>query len=230
MARIMLFSAGMDSVILKELYGIPNNECLFVDMGTKENRLEKQYVLQYYPGTQMTELSSLVKNELDNKIIPFRNHHLALLAANYGTEIYFAFTAGDTTKDKDYVFKSQIEGILNYFAIDKDKVKYPGPYKIMIPVKNKTKTELVRMYLEKNLPIENLLSQSCSCYEGSSLPCGRCRSCLRRYVALRLNDIPCEEFFEQDPRLSLKSFYEESLLKQRWNEIKEILLCMKLVS
>lgn len=227
MAQVMLFSAGMDSVILKELLGFSNAQCLFVDMGTKENKLEKQYIQQYYPETQMAELS-LVTNELPNKIIPFRNHHLALLAANYGSEIYFAFTAGDTTKDKDYVFKSQIEGILNYFAIDKTKVRLPGPYQIVMPVKKYTKTELVKQYIDKELPIENLLVRSCSCYEGTALPCGSCRSCLRKYVAMQLNGIFCKEFFKQDPVLSLKDFYEESVRKQRVGEIKEIATCMNL--
>ena len=137
--RVLLFSAGMDSFIYKKIFGFTDEECLFVDMGTKENKIEKQFIAKYFPKTQQYTFPLSVL-ELPNKIIPFRNNHIALLAANYANNIHFAFTAGDTTKDKDYVFKAQMESILNYFAQDKNKVKVEGPFAIHMDFKNFTKT------------------------------------------------------------------------------------------
>lgn len=226
--RIALFSTGMDSLIMKDLYGIPNQDCLFVDMGTVENKIERQFIEAYFPGVIIIEVP-LVIHELPNKIIPFRNNHLALLAANYGSVIYFAFTAGDTTRDKDYVFKSQMEGILNYFSLSEDKVKVPGPFTIVMPYKHMTKTEMVTEYINRGFDPYKLLTQSCSCYTGSGLiGCGRCRSCLRKFLALELNGVNTHDFFQEDPGKHMLKFYEESVKKNRKNELKEIELWNKL--
>jgi 7-cyano-7-deazaguanine synthase in queuosine biosynthesis len=223
---ILLFSAGMDSMILKTVYQFPNNQCLFVRMGTEENRIEERVIDKFYPGVFKIDFP-LSPFELGNKIIPFRNHHLALLAAHYGTNIFFAFTAGDTTKDKDYVFKSQMEGILNYFSIDQQKVHFPGPYSIQMPFKEQTKTELVAMYLKAGGKPIDLLVRSNSCYAGLGSACGECRSCLRKYVALRLNGIDTG-FFLEDPKNHLTDFLSESLAKNRKKEVEEIERCLKL--
>ncbi len=223
---IALFSAGMDSLIMKMILNIPDENCLFVDMGTAENEIEKQYITQYFPLVQKTFLP-LCQHELPNKIIPFRNNLLALIAANYGADIYFAFTAGDTTRDKDYVFKAQMEGILNYFAQAEDKVKIPGPFAIHMPFKHLTKTQMVAEYIKKGHDPYVLLTQSCSCYEGSGvMGCGKCRSCLRKFIALELNSVSTYDFFKEPPNKHIPLFYEQSKKKNRKQELKEIELWM----
>ena len=177
MARVLMFSTGLDSFILKSIYKFQNEECVFVQMGTKENKIEEELIDAQFPGVQkmMYLLSGF---ELPNKIIPFRNQMLTFLGAQLGTEIYFAFTAGDTTRDKDYVFKAQMEASLNYFAGIPDKTPFPGePYRVEMPFKGLTKVEIVRQYLELGHPEEDLLVKSTSCYSGKEIPCGECRSC-----------------------------------------------------
>jgi 7-cyano-7-deazaguanine synthase in queuosine biosynthesis len=223
--RILMFSMGLDSFILKQVYQFKNEECLFVRMGTEENRIEESLIDKLYPGVVKTELP-ISQFELPNKIIPFRNHFLALLGAQYASSIYFGFTLGDTTKDKDYVFKAQIEGILNYFATSPEKVKYGAPYTVNMPYKHLTKTQIVKKYLDSHFPAIDLLTKSSSCYNGGDIACGMCRSCLRKFVALYLNDIDTDGFFINNPSHYLDQFLEESIIKNRVSELSDIQQCI----
>jgi 7-cyano-7-deazaguanine synthase in queuosine biosynthesis len=226
MDKVLMFSSGMDSLIMKNVYKFNNDQCIFVRMGTNENSKEENIIDKDFPGTIKLNLP-ISSFELPNKIIPFRNHFFALLGAQYSSKIYFAFTAGDTTKDKDFVFKSQMEGVLNYFASSPDKVKIPNEqYIIEMPFKNKTKKELVKLYIDNGFKIDDLINHSSSCYEGNS--CGICRSCLRKYVALKLNGIECEKYFLNNPQQKLQNFYEECIRKNRGVESEEVAQCIKL--
>lgn len=226
MARVLMFSGGLDSYTLKQIYNVPDNECLFVRMGTEENKMEEKHIKQYFPGVQITELS-LSRFELKNKIIPFRNHFLCLLAAQYGDDILFAFTAGDTTRDKDFTFKRQMEETMNYFALSRDKVHFPGPYKVRMPFKRLTKTQVVRSFLRHGFEGDDLIYKSISCYNAKEIGCGKCRSCLRKYVALynankELGE-RCRRAFDHDPREVMSAFLQESIQKERnQKEIEEI--------
>ena len=224
--RILLFSTGQDSFILKKVLQFKDEECLFVNMGTKENEIENKFIDKYFPDVQQATLP-LVEFELENKIIPFRNHFLALFGAQYSNNIYFAFTRGDTTKDKDYVFKSQMEGIFNYFGLDHDKIRNTPPFFIHMPYKGATKREMVKDYLLQGYDPEELLTKSCSCYAGKEKPCGICRSCLRKFVSLYLNDIKIEGYFQNNITIPyLTEFLLESKKKGRKEEIFDIEYCL----
>ena len=229
MDNVLMFSAGLDSFILKEILKYPNKNCLFVRMGTKENKQEELYVDLHFPGVLKTELP-ISEFELPNKIIPFRNHFLALLGAQFSTNITFAFTAGDTTRDKDFVFKAQMEGLLNYFAGIPSKVQFPNEqYIIDMPFKNMTKVEIVAHYIKGGYSVEKLLTHSKSCYAGGEKACGKCRSCIRKYVALVLNGIESDNWFEESPTEQLITFHKECIVKDRKQETKEVEKCIKLV-
>jgi hypothetical protein len=223
-----MFSSGLDSFILKKIMSFEEHECFFVNMGTKENDIEEQNIKQHFPNVRRIHLS-IEQFELKNNIIPFRNVFLALAAANFANTIYFAFTAGDTTKDKDFVFKSQVEGILNYFSIDENKVSVPGPFSIEMPMKNMTKKDIVARYLKEGGDSIALHTKSFSCYEGTVMPCGKCRSCLRKFCALVLNNVECRGFFQNWPADYLQTHLEESIKKGRkQQEIEEIKQCIHL--
>ena len=223
-----MFSCGMDSLILKELFHFKNEECLFIKMQTPENRIEEQFIDKFFPGALKINMP-LNSFTLHNNIIPFRNHFLALTGAQVAQEIFFGFTAGDTTKDKDFVFKAQMEGILNYFSQDLDKVKLPGPYSIQMPFKERTKRNLVQEYVFKGHSISSLLENSCSCYSGKEKPCGECRSCLRKFVALSRPGINLKDHFAVWPGEVLHAFYKESIAKNRKQELKDIQECINQV-
>lgn len=230
MARVLMFSGGLDSYIMKRMFEFSNEECVFVKMGTKENEIEEELIDVQFPGVQKMDFM-LAGFELPNKIIPFRNHILTFLGAQLGTEIYFAFTAGDTTRDKDYVFKAQMEGALNYFIGVPDKSPFAGDehYRLEMPFKEHTKTELVRMYLDKGFKSEDLFLKSTSCYSGYEIPCGECRSCLRKFVALTINEIDCSGQFLSNPKSRMKEFLRESRKKDRKTELKEIEKCIHIL-
>jgi len=226
-ARILMFSGGLDSFIVKRLYHFANEECLFIRMNTRENQIEEAYLDARFPGVKKSDLF-LNQFELENKIIPFRNHFLTLVAAQFANEIWFGFTAGDTTKDKDYIFKAQMEGLLNYFSLSTDKVLIQGPFTVALPIKNKTKTQVVKDFLYSPETTAQELIDTTSCYAGLEKPCGQCRSCLRKFVSLTLNDIECCDSFLHNPvDGNLVEFYEECKRKNRHQEIEEVEECLK---
>lgn len=221
---ILLFSGGMDSIIVKYLLNISNTNCLFIDMGTNENKQEWQFIKENYRGC-LYEKFPLKQFELNNNIIPFRNNILSFIAANYGNRIIFGFTNGDTTKDKDYVFKAQMEAMLNYFSIDENKVSIPGPFIIDMPFKHLTKTEMLSQYLDCGGDPQKIISAK-SCYVGNSeVGCGLCRSCLRKWIACTLNGIQLK--MQNTPTVSaLNELLNTAILKDRKKEIKEIERCI----
>lgn len=237
MDRVLMFSTGMDSFIMKSLHNFSDDKCLFVNMGTVEAEQEKKHIIKYFPDAKQVDLK-LHQWELPNKIIPFRNHILAMVGANYANNVFMAFTAGDTSRDKDYVFKAQMDGVLNYFGSDSDLERMPesvrgSHFEVHIPFKKYTKTELVGMYLEKtkgdHLP---LLEQSRSCYEGGSKPCGICKPCIRKYISLTLNNVDPDElakWFIVDPKSVLKVFSESIKSRDRKQEGEEVRRCIDLV-
>ena len=203
MSDVLLFSSGMDSFCLLKLYHY--DSIIFFYTGTKDNHRE---LLQIYDMIDDKIVPSdihilnlpLGAWELPNKIVPHRNTIMCLIASNYGNNIYIGTTKGDTTKDKDYVFKSQVEGILNYFGQDDQKVFPVGyPYQIVMPFKDLTKTEILAGYLEDGNDIQPLLRYSRSCYSDGDKECGECRSCLRKAIALKNNNINYQNVFKVDP-------------------------------
>lgn len=224
MGKKLMFSAGMDSYILKHVYKIPDRDCVFVHMGTKENEIELQKINKYFPRTQIIYMPVLNDFALPNYIIPFRNSFLVLITAQFGNDIYCAFTAGDTTRDKDFVFKAQMEGLLNYFAGIPEKVNISGPYTVTMPFKQLTKTEIVALYLQRKGTVEHLLTHSVSCYE--AIDCGKCRSCLRKFIALKMNGYDTKNHFQNNPYLHLLEFLNESRKKGRGKEVQEIEKCL----
>ncbi len=70
-----------------------------------------------------------------------------------------------------------------------DKAIYLGnlwnPVNIIAPFKNMTKTEIVKLGLELNVPLE----LTWSCYEGKKNPCLKCGTCLERTEAFLLNQV-----------------------------------------
>jgi len=223
MSSVLLFSGGMDSFCL--LKKQPYDKILFFMTGTKDNICELRQVYQMQRDKIIDPKKLVVVNlplltwELPNKIIPHRNTIMCLVASNYGSDIYIGATKGDTTKDKDYVFKSQVESIMNYFGQDSQKVPSVGyPYRILMPLKNMTKTEILNEYIANGNSIPNLLKYSRSCYLNDDSECGTCRSCLRKAVAFKNNDIDYSGIFRVDPLSRKLSEAEIAKMKSRPSE------------
>jgi 7-cyano-7-deazaguanine synthase len=216
---VILYSGGMDSYCLSKI--IPDASLLFIDTGTDDNKIEAQ---QLPAGTQIIKLP-LVNWELPNKIIPFRNCFFVLAAAQQFSEIYLGATAGDTTKDKDFVFKAMMESLMNYFGSDFDKMGHnQRPFIVHMPFKAMTKSEILSDYIVRGFSIDSLLEESRSCYQGTTeQECGECRSCLRKYTALINNDMgQNHRFLHQPTKEEMEAFWEDSIKKGRGTEVTEI--------
>ncbi len=218
--HVLLYSGGLDSFILRELNFF--HQILYFDIGTEDSVREKERLDEHVKVIPFP----LKQFELPNKIIPFRNYLFALCAANYGNIITIGSTLGDTTRDKDYVFQHLTSSILNYFGTVKEKMPYEANnFTIQMPFKDLTKTEIVRSYLLRGLHPERL-KKSRSCYEGEEKECGECRSCLRKYVAFKLNSIEGLLDFPSPRQGLLVNLYEESVRKGRHpRELQEIVNC-----
>ena len=227
MTDVLMYSGGLDSYIIGATYEIENY--IFVRLGNEDNERELELLTTMPWFQKMVTVVELPisRFELPNKILPFRNHMLAMIGAQYGSHIYFGFTGGDTTKDKDYVFKSQIEGMLNYFALDQHKVNHQHyPYTIEMPYKDSSKGEMVRDFISAGNDPWELITKSRSCYSAGDKECGQCRSCQRKFVALAVNGYDYGAAFETHPRLDgdgLAHFLTESQVKGRFQkEVDEI--------
>lgn len=161
------------------------------------NARNAPFDVEFIEGVNLGQFS------LDNDIIPHRNTIMALLASNYGNKIYIGATKGDTTRDKDWTWKSQMDGLLNYFGEDTHKVAIDEyPFEVRMPVKDLTKTQILEKYLDEGGDPQELVDYSRSCYNGEDgLECGRCRSCIRKAIAFWLNDLEryMDQTFNSDP-------------------------------
>jgi 7-cyano-7-deazaguanine synthase len=220
--KVLLFSTGLDSFILSKLFSY--SSIVFIKTGTDDNKAELARLQTHFNDLHATvvDCSFLEQYELGNKIIPFRNHIFACVAAQYGHVIHMASTAGDTTRDKDITFASTLSTALSYFSTGPaNKVRWPGNRTIALPLRTMTKKQIVRLYLDKGFDADDLVHKSASCYhptpEGKE--CGRCRSCLRKFVALFGNGVlPA---FAPPPVELLRQHWEESVQKGRELEAKE---------
>jgi 7-cyano-7-deazaguanine synthase len=222
--EVILYSGGMDSFCLSKFY--PKADLLYVNMHTAESEFEMKLIPAF---TQVIDLP-LGQFELENKIIPFRNCFLVMAAAQSYSKIYIGATAGDTTKDKDFVFKAQMEAMLNYFGIDENKMAHSDrPFEVVMPFKKMTKVEILEAYLLKGFDIDELVENSRSCYAGDQdKECGVCRACLRKYIAFaKIGKARCLNFMHFPTRSELGDFLDQCIMKGRdkkeLEEIKEVL-------
>ncbi|MHA2007648.1 MAG: 7-cyano-7-deazaguanine synthase [Promethearchaeota archaeon] len=122
--------------------------------------------------------------------IPTRNLVFYSIAAYYA-EVYGCnfiiggHIASDTRKfpDADVNFFTLLENLIKKGKHQKDK----SSIKILLPLINKTKTDVVKLAIDLNVPLE----WTWSCYSDGEKPCGECSSCVKRknaFDALRLPD------------------------------------------
>jgi len=226
--NVLLYSGGLDSFVLRHTQAF--DHILYFHTGTEDGEKEKANI-QVNGWGDVVEIVSfpLAQFELPNKIIPFRNYIFAMLAANWGNTITIGSTLGDTTRDKDYVFKSSCETILNYFGSVSEKMPYKAShFEVLMPFKDITKTEIVEYFLTYDRKPSDL-KESRSCYKGGDKECGKCRACLRKYVAFANNGIADLLDFDKPTKAQLVSFYSESFKKNRHpRELQEITECYSL--
>ena len=196
--HVILYSGGMDSFILGQMF--PDAMKLYINIHSRYSRKE----MAHLPDDVIINSGALNLREFEREdaIIPCRNMLLALIAAQYGNVIMLGATAGDQSRDKDTRFAYLASGLLNYMLSGphfrgENLRDDPG---IVLPIKGYDKTQLVAEYLRIwkkrhgsdsswRDRAEQYLLDTVSCYDPTHTHCGHCKSCVRKWVALEMNNI-----------------------------------------
>ena len=186
---VLLFSGGMASVCLAYLEK-PDVLLMVPQKGSVYNEQEGKCIVElraagFFHGTRavtLVDVLNLGRWERDDLIIPNRNAHLIMLAANYGDTILLGSVYGDRSFDKDAKFFKLMEGLLDHMN-DEQHWTEKREFDVYAPAKHETKTELVSRFLNEGGDVE-LLFKSWSCYGGGTQHCGRWKPCFRKRVAL----------------------------------------------
>ena len=181
---VLLYSGGMDSLIIN--YLMKPDVLLNISMNSAYDARERES----FPDGEYVFLDNVIdlgRYERDDAIIPNRNAHLVLLASHYGETIWLGSVSGDRSFDKDELFYSHMETLLNHMWQSQHWTE-ERRFTISSPFKDITKTRLVQEYLYSGGKSESLF-ESYSCYEGEELHCGHCKACFRKWVALENNGL-----------------------------------------
>lgn len=189
---VLLYSGGLDSFIAAAL--LTPDTLLHVAMGGRYSTAETGHLTRP-PGCPepVTIHLPIGRWEREDLIVPGRNAFLVLAAANYGDTVHLAATAGDRVTDKDDEFAARLNHLLAHIYAPQWWLPTGRPVEVRLPFKRWTKREMVAEYLRRGLPAAALLD-TFSCYaptgDGDTLrECGRCKPCMRKWVALAANGV-----------------------------------------
>ncbi len=190
MGSVLLYSGGLDSYALAHI--LQPDTLLHVNMGTAYGQLETRRLA--IPAGWRGQLAfvdlPLVQWERPDAIIPGRNAHLVLCAANHGDEIWLAATAGDRVTDKDEVFAERMNDLLAHLFQPQWWLPEGRNVRLSLPAKEWTKQQLVAEYLAAGGDPVAIAYDTVSCYtprDGDH--CGACKPCARKWVALKVNSV-----------------------------------------
>lgn len=206
---IILLSAGLDSLVAlgycKEQYGI--DLALTFDYGQKAVKQEIEYskkICEYYNINhriitldwlkEITKTSLVAEDDVPidnlgtNKSaqavwVPNRNSLFLNIAASFADSYgynYILFGANkdeaETFPDNTEFFREKISDLFQYSTLVKPKV--------IAPLINLTKNDIVRVAMENLIPLELVKS----CYNAGEKHCGKCESCKHLKNALLKNN------------------------------------------
>ena len=205
---VILLSGGLDSVVAlgayKKEYGI--ELALTFDYGQKSVKEEikaSESISKYYNVThkiikldwlkeitktalvsekEIPEKNLGTKNSASSVWVPNRNALFLNIAGSFADSFgydYIIFGAnkdeGETFSDNTENFRARVSEVFEYSTL-----KHP---KVVAPLINCTKDDIVRIALEKSIPLEYVRS----CYKSGDKHCGVCESCKHLKQALVSN-------------------------------------------
>ena len=189
MKKVLLYSGGMDSWLISQIWK-PDLK-LYIDMHTRYSENEKKKIQTIEKDVKIVDFP-LGQWERDDAIIPLRNLYLVMVACNItdseDVEICLGATAGDRVLDKSEGFREKATDLLNYLYQSQHWLPQGKKVNINIDFKNKTKTQLLAMYIEQGGDIEKAFNHSFSCYNPEhGRECWSCKPCFRKFVSFALN-------------------------------------------
>lgn len=204
----VLYSGGLDSyiayhyAIAKELAPIP----IHIDLGHPYAKKELQAIQTLGIEPMYIDLKTIwepLAPILTNQIIPSRNLLFATIGGMFAPKVWIAALEGEQNglehdkSERFFTDTSKLLTFLNEFFRPETKVESPFA--------SVSKKEIIAWALNFGIAASDLLRTS-SCYNAKEKPCGECLTCVKRYMAFRLNGIT--ETCETNP---LKSNYFASL-------------------
>lgn len=223
--KVLLFSGGLDSFLMAHLLKVDvllNISYDGVYSNEEQARIELMREKGMLPeGVQLrfADMRFLRHHErLEDLVIPMRNLYFVTEAAHYGDTIYLGAMKGDTNLlDKSPAFLEMTSRLLTYLHAPQRWCE-GRIIKVEAPFIETSKEELIRMFLQADLPYslkqkEEMLRTSFSCHspvrdwaktgpEPALMPCGGCKPCLRKCIALELNGVSTQGMFAKDPLTS----------------------------
>ena len=205
---IILLSGGLDSLValggFKDEYGI--ELALTFDYGQKAAKQEietSKRICKYYniehkiitldwlkdiTHTSLVSDNSIPTDNLGTKEsaesvwVPNRNGLFLNIAACYADSYGYNFIIFGANKDEGATFPDNTEEFRNNLSkvFEHSTLKKP---KIVAPLINKRKDDIVKIAIEKRVPLEFVRS----CYTSDSIHCGKCESCKHLKRALENN-------------------------------------------
>lgn len=198
--KILLFSGGFDSTLQE--YLIKPDVLLYVDMKTTYSEREKEFLKTlspYYTDRLVIKELPLGEYERANMYLPYRNLILGTIAMQYGQHVFFGFNHCDDAPDKDNTFLYLINRMFRHLNINAipDMGWENKHFSFSAPFNNLSKTQMVKLCLEKGMPVEQIQNIR-TCYSGvSHKGCGVCSPCRSKAVALLNNGIFTQDAFDE---------------------------------
>lgn len=193
--RVLLYSGGVDSycaAILTDpdvLLHVPLGGA-YGDVETDRLRtppgMEHRLVIAPLAGISRFESPKL------NFILPARNAFLALMGAQYGSEVMLGSIAANTGSDKDEGFADLMTQLMSHIWSEQPLWNpVARPTRLTLPVRHLTKAQLVAEALRAGATPEDIRDRTFSCYSphDDGTPCGYCAPCGKKWAALAANDV-----------------------------------------
>lgn len=184
MKKVLLYSGGMDSYIIKHLW--KPDVCLHVCIGTKNEEQELSRLRHYAPDTIIEEIPlAKFEDKKRNFLLPCRNLFLVSMASYYGDVICLGSTDFSVLYDNSKRFCQSSERLLSYLWSESSDRKI----KVVAPYRGVSKSELLRRFVEAGGDPIKCWQQSFSCYspKKNGTPCWKCNSCLKKIKAFEDN-------------------------------------------
>lgn len=186
MKKILLYSGGMDSWLIDKIW--KPDEKIYINMHTRYSEQEINKLKARGEDVKILDFP-LGQYEREDKIIPLRNLYLVMAICNYtgneDVDICLGATAGDRVLDKSKGFVERANELLNYLYQPQWWIPEGKKVNVNINFKDKTKEDLLQMYLDNGGTLEEAFKGSFSCYEPDeeNHECWSCKPCFRKFVA-----------------------------------------------
>ena len=190
MKKVLLYSGGMDSWLIDKIWK-PDLK-VYVNMHTRYSEEEIKKITDQRDDVQIVDFP-LGQWERPDAIIPLRNLYLVMvicnITGNEDVDICLGATAGDRVLDKSYDFVTKTNDLLNYLYQPQWWIPDGKKINVNIDFKDKTKEDLLQMFVDQGGNLEDAFNCSFSCYsptdDGHECWCRDtlCKPCSRKFIS-----------------------------------------------